>query len=391
MKKQKNVLLSYRVQRFDAEIVNKIIKYKNDKIYLVVQNKFEKNFIDSLIKLTDKLKNLNLNINIITAENFLKGELDHMLKKFDYIAANPPYQIPTGPNKTQTIYDELTVRFYNMLKDNGKMAIIHPGSWRFTSDGSKKALKELRKIYAENNIISMELNDLQKGQETFNASTDYDVITMIKEPNKDKTKIITKNDGIINKDLNDFDLIPTDNFEIFEKLKAKDTEEKVELLYDSTYHTQRTSLMSKEKNKINKYPCIYSLPNNEISIWYSNEDRGHFNIPKIIIKKAATWTLLDINGEYGLTQFAGAIVDTTENLVKIQKVIDNNYFQNILMSMVGQSEKRLVDPKGKTIKFIKEFRKDFWKDFYTDEMEQELIKEGKLNSDGSFNTNYKGD
>lgn len=315
-----------------------------------------------------------------------------MIKKFDNIVANPPYQIPTGPNKTQTIYDELTVQFYNMLKDNGKMTIIHPGSWRFSTNRSKKALKKLRKIYAENNIISMELNDYKKGKKTFNAGTDYDVITMIKEPSKGKTKIITKSDGIINKDLKDFDLIPTDNFEIFKKFKVKDTEEKAELLYNRSAYGTDKKWTRKNKDAEFKYPVIYACPQKGIKKIYSNtKDNGHFNISKLIWSKAAGFSILDIEGLFGLSEYSYGLVDTKENLVKIQKVFEDINFRKEIHKMNGISVNGYGDGIKSLYTIIKEFRKDFWKDFYTDEMEQELIQEGKLNSDGSFNTDYKGE
>jgi len=109
------------------------------------------------------------------------------------------------------------------------------------------------------------------------------------------------------------------------------------------------------------------MPKSGIKLKYSSiNNKGHFGIPKLIIANASTYTLLDLKGEYGLTQFAYGIVDSKENLVKIQKVLDNPDFHKPLTSFIGRKDNCLIVPNGQNTKFLKEFRKDFWKDFYTE-------------------------
>jgi hypothetical protein len=85
-----------------------------------------------------------------------------------------------------------------------------------------------------------------------------------------------------------------------------------------------------------------------------------------------------------MTQFASGIVNTKENLIKIQKVIDSD-FKIIQSKFVGSNDKNMfIDGLGTMFKFIKEFRKDWWKDFYTDDMEQELIQNGLLNKEDKY-------
>jgi len=73
----------------------------------------------------------------------------------------------------------------------------------------------------------MKLNDYQKGQETFGACTDYDVITVKKEEYNGLTPVTTKTDGEIEVNLKDYMYIPTDRFDLLDKLMPKDNEEKV--------------------------------------------------------------------------------------------------------------------------------------------------------------------
>ena len=70
-------------------------------------------------------------------------------------------------------------------------------------------------------------------------------------------------------------------------------------------------------------------------------------------------TLLDKNGEYGLTQHGIGIVDTVENLKRIEEVLNNEEFQN-LNKMTDVAGTKDVPLNHKAIAL---FRKDFWKEF----------------------------
>jgi hypothetical protein len=171
---------------------------------------------------------------------------------------------------------------------------------------------------------------------------------------------------------------------------AKPNEKKVALINDYSYGTDyRFTHMSQTEDNEYKYPVIYGMPNKGIKYMYSNtKDNGHFGQQKIIIAKASSTIILDLKGKYGMTQFASAIVDTPENLIKIQKVFEKSIFSEFKSKFcgIGESSNKtaLIDNKGTMFKFIKEFRKDFWKDFYTDDMEKELIQEGLLDGNGKY-------
>jgi len=65
---------------------------------------------------------------------------------------------------------------------------------------------------------------------------------------------------------------------------------------------------------------------------------------------------IDYDGEYGLTQFAYAIVDEKDKLEYIKKAFDSKRFRKLMeLCAVGQLTINY--------KIIKLFRKDFWKEF----------------------------
>jgi hypothetical protein len=66
---------------------------------------------------------------------------------------------------------------------------------------------------------------------------------------------------------------------------------------------------------------------------------------------------IDFTGQYGLTQFAYAIIDDAENLTKIKDCMDSDKFVN-LMKLCYMSSGNRFDRK-----VLSTFRKDFWKEF----------------------------
>jgi hypothetical protein len=277
--------------------------------------------------------------------------------QFDYIVGNPPYQKMISNGFSKPLWDKIVVKLYDILKNKGHMNIIHPGTWRFANKSSGKNIQKVKEIYLSNNVKTLDMCSMEDGLKTFGVSTGYDVIHMIKEP-AEKTLINNKLYS-----LDELEYIPNTNIELYTKIKAKPTEDTIDIDNDRYAYATHGKYTKKEKDDKFKYPCIYAMPLKGIQFYYSNtKNRGHFGKPKLIIAKASKYTLLDLEGKYGMTEYAYGIYDTKENLIQMQKVFDSPYFHKIISDFMGNGALRVCDNKGSSMKLIRTFRKDFWKD-----------------------------
>jgi len=388
----KNVLLCYRLKRFDQEIAPLLETHIDDNVTIILQTEFEKKSFKNMRKFKNS-EYSNMEIQVYSTNDLLNGVLNNMKGQFDYIVGNPPYQEIVGHNtgvkkKTQQLWAKLIVKFWDILKDDGEMTLVHPSGWRLITPNSMQAVLDVNQIYTNNEILSMEFHDLNTGVKTFGARTEFDKITVKKTAFAGDVEIITRSDGKITRNLKNYAVIPTDNFEWFDRLLAKDGQEKVELLHSYTIYESRKKYISETQDDNFKYPVIYSMPLDKINYIYSSENQhGHFGIPKVIIARVGATALVDENGLFGLSQFAVGIVDTIENLHRIKCVLETPEFKKLkddFLGITGLNTSAIIDNKGNMFKFIKEFRKDFWKEFYTEEMQQELIDTGVLDDNGNY-------
>jgi hypothetical protein len=287
-------------------------------------------------------------------------------KGFDVIMGNPPYQKKVGPKKTETLWDKFVIKSLKILKINGYLTFIHPSGWR-NIDGK---FKNVQKEIFERNLQYLEIHNEKDGIKTFNCSTRYDWY-VIKNEKVNKTNTTIKfQDGktsIIN--VVGLEFIPNGEFEKIFSLIAKDNEKKCCVSYSRSEYGTDKKHMQRTKDEKYKYPCVYTVNSkSEITYYYSSEKKGHYGIPKFIWSNgriSSIGSYVDDKGEYGLTQFAYAIIDEPENLSKIKKVFDNKQFRNLMeLCAVGQLTINY--------KVISIFKNDFWKNILTIDKDNNL-------------------
>lgn len=133
---------------------------------------------------------------------------------------------------------------------------------------------------------------------------------------------------------------------------------KVNVFYDPTsYHHQNTARCNKQKENAFIYPVVWSIHQNDkpTFIWSNTKEYGHFGQPKLIFSWGAG-LLLDLEGEYAMSEFCFAIIDEPDILPRIKKAMKTKEFIK-LMSYCNTAAGKY------SWRVLREFRKDFWRDF----------------------------
>jgi len=247
----KNILLIYRARVFDSEIKPRLDEFKYDNVTLIVDDNINKALMKYLIR------GYNKPITLLTFDEFLNDTTLDVIMKFDVILGNYPYERSVGPSKTEPVWHLFAKKVFTILKDGGYLSVIHPSSWR-SSQGKFTFLKD---VYFGKKVVSLDLNDFNKGREVFGAGTNFDVITLINSPYElgFKTKLIDDKNIEHFMDLGQVSFLPNSNFDKILSLVAKENEETVEVLYSrSDYGTDKKNMSDKKTDEF-KYPCVYTI------------------------------------------------------------------------------------------------------------------------------------
>jgi hypothetical protein len=280
------------------------------------------------------------------------------MKKFDVIVMNPPFETRNkSEKKTRPLWQDFVKKSIDICAKNGHVVNVHPSGWRSVEG----RFKETQNLLKSKQMMYLEMHHFKEGQDVFDAAIDYDWYVLKNTENDGLTKIKFQDESEDQIDISQYEFIPNGMFREIMQLVAKKDEEKVSMISESAYHTQRLNVMSKEKTATNPYPCVYTVNSSGIpTFWYSNYNKVHFGIPKVIWANGASGVMIDAKGEYGLTQFARAIVDDVENLAHIKKAMESERFIKNIMGF----KHSLGDKYNR--KIIATFRKDFWKEFIND-------------------------
>jgi len=269
---------------------------------------------------------------------------------------NPPYQTKSDKSdtKTQAIWDKFVACSVDIVEQGGTIAAIHPSGWR-----SGNGIFPDAKILKDKQVEYLEIHDEADGLKIFDATTRFDWYVLKNIPVERPTVIIDQNGEKFEAILRDLPCVPNCMIEKVISMVAKGKGKTVELICDSTYHTQREH-MSKDKSDRFKYEVVYSTPIGSPTIWYSSIQNGHFGIPKVIFNPSRPiGYVIDYDGKYGLSQFCVGIVGDKKHLDMVANVFANQKTNGFAEFMESCHFTDKIFNKD----IVSRFRKDFWKEF----------------------------
>ena len=277
--------------------------------------------------------------------------------KYDIILGNPPFQYKEDKLQAQSIWRFFVERSYRLLEKNGYILMIHPSGWRDIG-GRERDIFDFMKAH---NLIYLNMKDFKTGKKIFDVGTNFDYYLVQNTLMNSNKTTINDYDNTKGKDeeyeidLNRWEFIPSGKFKDFRQIIAKKNEEKANVFRSTLYHTQGEE-MSKTKTD---FPCCYSITIKDgMKYRYSNIDKGHFGIPKVIWSNGSgTYPIVDKIGEYGLTEYCYGIIDKKDKLNDIKDAMEKPLFLELMKYLVFKEDHKY------NYKIISLFKKDFYKYF----------------------------
>jgi len=168
----------------------------------------------------------------------------------------------------------------------------------------------------------------------------------------------------------------------------------IKVLWDSFY--QASKYLKEKKTGEYKYPVVHTITKDGLGIRYSNKNKGHFGVPKVLLNFNETqyshYEQNDFEGKYGMSQITfGIHISSKKEGNLILKAINTLEFKEIIKATkwgAFQTDYRM----------FKYFKKDFWKEFVDDQSikltPQNIVsptkkskkKESKVPTDNNQNT-----
>jgi hypothetical protein len=278
---------------------------------------------------------------------------------FNAVIGNPPYNSSGDTATGNTIWQEFTKKSLDeWLLPNGYLLFVHPPGWRKPNTEKGRFTKLFDLMVKQNQMLYLEIHGIKDGQKVFNCGTRYDWYLIEKKLHYKNTTIVDEDGNYNNINLNNLNWLPNSNINSVIKILSNNNNS-CEMVYSPSAYEHRKLWMSHTKTNEYKYPCVHSTPKTGVRYMYSKvNDKGHFGVPKVIFGEAGiNDVIIDINGEYGLTNGAiGIKINSIEEGENFKKALNSSNFDKILKSCLFSAYR--VDWN-----LFKEFRNDFWKEF----------------------------
>jgi len=287
------------------------------------------------------------------------------IEKFDIVIGNPPYNKSKdgtlkGGYGGRSLWDLFVVKaLENWVKENRFLVFIHPPSWR-------KPNHYLWDVLSKKQLLYLKQYSKKDGLKIFGCSTLVDYYVLENKPIYKETIIDGQDAKTYTINIREWDFLPSGVFDTIQKIVGKN-----EVIYSSSIYDTRRPYISKNQTEKNKLPVVHSMTKKDgLGFVYSSEDKGHFNVPKVILSFGEfQYPYNDYKREYGMSQICfGLPIKSKEEGDKIVEAINSDKFKEVLKYTkwsTFQTDWRMFNY----------FRKDFWKEFITKPLENEMIVE----------------
>lgn len=251
--------------------------------------------------------------------------------KFDVIISNPPYNINSQYAHGHTLWAKFVYKGIQLLNTCGYALFIHPSGWRKCKTNNTKNTFIYEAITRNMQMLYLEIHNQKDGKDTFKCGTRYDWYLLHNIPCYKKTVIKDENNKLWKIDLRKWDFIPNHSFRLISKILSKSNSDKCKILYGNNCNSQ-SNYVSDIRDNTYKYTLIHTTPKNGPRYKYSSRnDIGFFGVKKVIWGDSGiNEPIIDINGDYGITNHSMAIqISDLEEGIKIKKCLMSNIFKQI--------------------------------------------------------------
>lgn len=299
------------------------------------------------------IKSLNFNFSIgdaLTQEH---------TRKYCMVVANPPYNNPGCLGQGgYPIYCRFIIKAIELAIPNCYILFVNPPAWRAPLLPNSRVKGLFNLMTHENQMVYISMHDRKDGSKMFGCSVKYDYYLIKKTPCYDKTHIVDFERQIINLDLSKRSFIPNFAIDDVMSLIAQDDKPRLKMMRGRSMYSAQSKHMSAEPTDEFRYKCVHSTPKRGNRYYYSNVDKGHFGVPKVIFGRGGVdGVIVDYNGEYGLTNEAyGIVIETQEQGDMIKKAILSDKFKRILKA-------NLYENFGINYTIFEKYRADFYLGF----------------------------
>ena len=261
------------------------------------------------------------------------------LKKFDVIVGNPPFQNSDLPQNNSLWPLFINKSFFQLLREDGYMAVITPTSWMNPSGEVVKRKKEYNPGLVKKNIFekykTLIINIDNIGQYFNVGSTfSYYIVQKTKQDSSETTRIKVPG-GEINVNFAEEKFIPLqlsiNTLSIVKKFFNKPSIG-VTNMRGEGFHSSHSKRVSKEKKTGFNFPLADTSAKYKNGQWlWASEKHPYQDIKKVIISESGYLGPMYDNGTLGTTEHSFIIpVSTQKEGERIVELLDSKLYKFVM-------------------------------------------------------------